>query len=106
MFCGLTLRHRKILYYKAAAVCGVSATKFSGIVKLKVLTPRDKADIREFEEVTGSEMQEVDRYVSGGWYVDGYYRCSCGQIWKEEFVEAMQYNGNHAYAVSNFKEDC
>lgn len=44
--------------------------------------------------------------VSGGgsWYVDAYYRCGCGQLWKEVFVEAMQYNGNHAYPVAD--EDC
>lgn len=37
----------------------------------------------------------------GSWYEDAYYRCSCGQKWKEEFVEAMQYMGNHAYPISD-----
>lgn len=36
----------------------------------------------------------------GSWYEDAWYRCDCGQVWKEEFVEAMQYNGNHAHPVS------
>ncbi len=34
-------------------------------------------------------------------YVDSFYQCSCGQKWKEEFVEAMQYNGNHAWPISD-----
>tara|TARA_B100001063_G_scaffold245871_1_gene282902 strand:+ start:1081 stop:1335 length:255 start_codon:yes stop_codon:yes gene_type:complete len=28
----------------------------------------------------------------GSLYVDSFYQCSCGQKWKEKFVEAMQYN--------------
>jgi hypothetical protein len=41
--------------------------------------------------------------ISGGgsWYVDAFYKCSCGQMWKEEFVEAMQYMGNHAYPIDD-----
>jgi len=34
-------------------------------------------------------------------YVDSFYECSCGQKWKEEFVEAMQYCGNHAWPISD-----
>ena len=43
--------------------------------------------------------------IKGGasWYEDAFYSCSCGQKWKEEFVEAMQYNGNHAFPVDEFK---
>lgn len=42
-------------------------------------------------------------FIGGGgsWHVDAYYKCSCGQNWKEVFVEAMQYNGNHAYPVDD-----
>ena len=39
------------------------------------------------------------------WYSDAYYLCACGQKWQEEFVEAMQYNGNHAYPIGDFKSD-
>ncbi|MFC3151071.1 hypothetical protein ACFOEK_08530 [Litoribrevibacter euphylliae] len=127
---------------------------------MKVLTPRDRKDINEFELVTGGSFLYIDRYLSeewdwyelwdynfnnvdtssipckckfeglkasgrrkgyprsisaltalgfhftlikGGhsWYEDAYYQCSCGQMWKEEFVEAMQYNGNHAYPIND-----
>ncbi len=122
------------------------------------LTARDRRDIELFKKVTGSEMLELNRYLSGAWewhefwdynfehvdtslipcrctfeglrasgrrvgyprsinslerlgfrfslirgggswYEDGYYQCSCGQHWKEVFVEVMHYNGNHAYPV-------
>lgn len=125
---------------------------------MRELTPRDKKDIEEFKHTTGSELIELERYLScewewhelwdfnfgridslkfdckcrfegvralrrrkgyphsieylerfgctftlvkGGesWFVDAYYRCSCGQYWKEVFVEAMQYMGNHAYPI-------
>mgnify|MGYP000347879981 CR=1 FL=1 len=127
---------------------------------MRELTPRDKHDINEFKSVTGSNIVELARYISGewewhelwdynfdqvnldkikcackfegirasgrrkgyprsihclkqigfqfalikgggSWYETAYYECSCGQKWKEEFVEAMQYNGNHAYAIDD-----
>ena len=37
--------------------------------------------------------------VRQSWFEDAYYQCSCGQYWKEVFVEAMQYMGNHAYPI-------
>lgn len=123
------------------------------------LTPRDKNDIEKFKSITGSQLIELDRYLSGqwewhelwdynfdrvntsqlkcqcsfegvrassrrkgyprsigdlerlgfsfvliggggSWYVDAYYECSCGQKWKEVFVEAMLYQGNHAYPIA------
>ncbi|EGQ9294333.1 hypothetical protein [Vibrio vulnificus] len=130
------------------------------MIVFRELTPRDKVDIDEFRQTTGTNLVEVDRYLSGewewhelwdynfglvapsstncnckyegikasgrrkgyprsiqglenlgfsftlirgggSWYVDAYYQCSCGQKWKEVFVEAMQYSGNHAYAISD-----
>ena len=129
---------------------------------MRQLTPRDKSDIAEFKLITGSELIELNRYLSGewdwhelwdynfdqvdahtikckcafegiraslrrkgyprsirdlerlgfhftliggggSWYVDAYYKCSCGQKWKEVFVEAMQYNGNHAHPIDDAK---
>lgn len=128
---------------------------------MRKLTPRDEKDISEFKRVTGQNIAELDRYLSGiwewyelwdynfdnvkvvnedcrckfeglrassrrkgypksisdlerlgfqfkliagggSWYVDAYYQCACGQKWKEEFIEAMQYNGNHAYPIERF----
>ena len=54
-------------------------------------------------------VRDLDAYgcsftlIAGGgsWYVDAYYKCSCGQIWKEVFVEEMQYTGNHAYPIDD-----
>lgn len=37
----------------------------------------------------------------GSWFEDAYYQCACGQKWKEVFVEAMEYNGNHAQPISD-----
>lgn len=37
----------------------------------------------------------------GSWYVDAYYKCTCGQVWKEVFLEAMQYIGNYAYPIDD-----
>jgi hypothetical protein len=126
---------------------------------LRQLTPRDKSDINEFNLITGSELVELNRYLSGewdwhelwdynfdqvnstpikckcvfegiraslrrkgyprsihelerlgfqftrlsggSWYKDAIYQCSCGQKWKEVFVEAMQYNGNHAHPIND-----
>ena len=124
------------------------------------ITPRDKKDIQNFKDVTGSDLIELNRYLSGewkwhdlwdynfkhvnssrlncickfealrasgrregyplsiqkleslgcqftlisggaSWYVDAYYKCQCGQKWKQVFVEAMQYNGNHAYPIKD-----
>ncbi len=35
------------------------------------------------------------------WYSTRIHKCeNCGQLWKEEFVEAMQYNANHWYPIN------
>lgn len=129
-------------------------------ITVRELTPRDKSDIEEFKDVTGAEIIDLERYLSGqwewhelwdynfdhvnssqlgckckfeglrasgrrkgyprsirdlerlgctfvliegggSWWVDAYYQCSCGQKWKEVFVEAMQYMGNHAYPIGD-----
>lgn len=31
------------------------------------LTPRDKNDIEKFKNITGSQLIELDRYLSGQW---------------------------------------
>ena len=125
---------------------------------MRQLTPRDKADIAQFKETTGTDIVELERYISAewqwhelwdfnferlnplqlqckckfdalrasgrrkgyplsiqqlaslgctftpigirqSWFEDAYYQCSCGQYWKEVFVEAMQYMGNHAHPI-------
>ncbi|HEY6529981.1 MAG TPA: hypothetical protein VIZ65_14930 [Cellvibrionaceae bacterium] len=127
---------------------------------MRHLTPRDINDIKTFKLITGSDLVELNRYVSeewdwqelwdynfhqvsttqikckcafegiraalrrkgypksirdlealgydftlihggGSWYEDAFYQCSCGQKWKEEFVESMQYNGNHARPIDD-----
>ncbi|MES2823467.1 MAG: hypothetical protein V4732_07690 [Pseudomonadota bacterium] len=37
------------------------------------------------------------------WYEDACFQCSCGQKWKEVFVEAMQYSGNHARPIDDYE---
>ncbi|MDP5138400.1 hypothetical protein ORJ04_20840 [Rheinheimera baltica] len=128
---------------------------------MRQLTPREKADIAQFKETTGTDVVELERYLteqwewdelwdfnfgrtkplhleckcrfealraSGrrqgyplsiqqleslgctftligarqSWFEDAYYQCSCGQYWKEVFVEAMQYMGNHAHPIEQY----
>lgn len=35
------------------------------------------------------------------WYEPMLFQCTCGQKWKETFVQSQQYEGHHAYPVTD-----
>lgn len=71
--------------------CKVEALRVSGRRKGYPLGIADLERLGfEFEHISGDSC-----------YADAYYKCSCGQNWKEVFYEAMQYNGNHAYPIDD-----